>query len=285
MKKNLLIVYFFSCIVSVVNAQNPVPNPGFEAWTAGDPDLWLTNNIPTLATFITQVSPGYSSAYAAQGEVMNIAATNLPPSLTSSDNMGNGFPVSQAYGTLSFYYKLNSVGGDALFATVIVSDATGAGIGTGIAVVSNPTNTFTLLNVPIAYSATNAATCIIQFQVADTASAGANLNSYFIVDDVILSGSVGIAEINKTPELSMTLQPNPAYSEVSLYYSVAVTGDAELSVVDIAGKEVMNKKLNEVTLGMHTIVLDISSLKEGFYLCQLHTAQGLIVRRLQVRKN
>ena len=43
------------CLTMTAVAQNPIPNPGFENWTEGQPDGWLTYNSP-FATFITQSS-------------------------------------------------------------------------------------------------------------------------------------------------------------------------------------------------------------------------------------
>jgi hypothetical protein len=35
---HVLVILFFCA--GILQAQNPVPNPGFENWTAGDPDGW-----------------------------------------------------------------------------------------------------------------------------------------------------------------------------------------------------------------------------------------------------
>lgn len=282
MKKNLLFICFFTCIASITYAQN-VPNGGFESWTSGEPDSWLTNNIPGTAVFVTQVSPGQSGSSAARGEVMSITTVVIPPTLLSTDNSGNGFPVTQRYSTLSCYYKFNSVGGDVIQVTMLMLDASGNGVGTANAIITASATGFTLLSIPIMYFGINPTECIIDFTLVDPVSGNGHLGSYYIIDDVALTGTVGINEIAGSNLQNMSVQPNPASSEVSVSYSLSQRGDAELSIVDIMGKEVMRKKLDNDIPGNHSTMLDVSGLKEGFYLCRLNTAEGLTVKRMEVR--
>src|SRR2546430_16754306 len=121
-------------MVSFSYAQNPVPNPSFELWTSGEPDSWLTNNVaspPTPVIFVTQVSPGNTGPSAARGDVMSLGGFIIPPTLASTDNTANGFPVNKVYGTMSCYYKFNSQGGDILQITVAMENAAGNGVGAG----------------------------------------------------------------------------------------------------------------------------------------------------------
>src|SRR5262245_33366186 len=101
MKKNLLLMLLLAGFLGTSYAQN-VPNGGFEAWTAGEPDSWLTSNIPTFATPVTQETPPYAGTFAVRGTVVTSIAGPVPPLVASTDLSGNGFPISQAYGTFSF---------------------------------------------------------------------------------------------------------------------------------------------------------------------------------------
>ncbi len=284
MKKNLLFIYF-ACVVSATYAQNPVPNPSFESWTSGEPDSWLTNNIPGSAIFVTQVSPGNTGSSAARGDVMTITPPGLvlSPYLASTDNSANGFPVNKAYGTLSCYYKFNSAGGDMLQIAVAMEDAAGNGVGAGSVVISNSTANFTLVNIPIIYIDTaNVAKCTIVFSIAD-GTGNSHMNSYYIVDDVSLSGSVGINELSNSNIQSMSVMPNPASTQISVSYSLSQVNDAELSLTDMTGRKVQTMNLNNLSSGKHSIQMDVSSLKEGLYLCRLTTADASMVRFLQVK--
>jgi Secretion system C-terminal sorting domain len=277
MKKNLLLIYFFACIYSISFAQI-VPNGGLELWTAGEPDSWSSNNTLGLGIFVTQVSPGHLSNSAAQGEVVNTAIAGLlPPTLSSI------FPLASAYTNLSCYYKFNSVSGDKFNVVVAMYDAGGNAIGAGSGEATASATGFTLLNVPIVYATTNVAQCYIFFTISDaTGSGNEHLGSYFIVDDVGLNNSVGVNETDGWQQQNVSVQPNPASSKVTVSYSVVQKGDATLTIFDIAGKQVKSIEMNNEIPGNHNVLLEVGSLKEGFYFFRLATADASIVKRLEV---
>jgi len=95
------------------SAQNPIPNPGFENWSAGNPVDWATSNIFAPGS-ITQTSDAHSGSSAVQGSVTEpFFGVFVPPHLFSGDTV-LGFPVSQRWDQLRGYYKFNSAGGDQL---------------------------------------------------------------------------------------------------------------------------------------------------------------------------
>ena len=53
-----LLAFFISALLlsPFVSAQNPIPNPGFENWTNGEPDQWSTINRTLLGTTFTAVT-------------------------------------------------------------------------------------------------------------------------------------------------------------------------------------------------------------------------------------
>ena len=138
MKKNLLTLFSLLIAFSLVRAQN-VPNGGFETWTSGEPNGWTTDNFPPLYLVI-QTTPAHGGSFAAKGAVL--AGLPLPPVLSSTDSAGNGFAVTQAYSTLSFYYKTNLSGTHALIAVVTMLDAIDSTVGTGAVVITGTVNSF-----------------------------------------------------------------------------------------------------------------------------------------------
>ena len=50
------LIFLIAILPISLLAQNPVPNPGFENWTAGDPVGWNTNNVLGVFTSVTQSS-------------------------------------------------------------------------------------------------------------------------------------------------------------------------------------------------------------------------------------
>ena len=77
--------------IALVNAQNPIPNAGFETyWTFGTaPNGW------TDSRDINQVAPGCAvGLHSAQGIK---TANTYPAFITSVTATGNGIPVTTAY--------------------------------------------------------------------------------------------------------------------------------------------------------------------------------------------
>src|SRR5262245_1477629 len=99
MKKNLLILAI--CSWTMLQAQNPVPNPGFENWTSGNPDNWTANNFGPGASPVMQTTPSYNGLLALKGEVILVGPVSFFPILSSTDASAVGFPVSQAYAQLT----------------------------------------------------------------------------------------------------------------------------------------------------------------------------------------
>ena len=86
----LCLAFFFYSSSSLI-AQ--IPNAGFENWTNGDPDNWLTDNSAPTYTPITQTSDAHSGSSAVQGTVVDFSGIAIPPYLISGTE-GGGFPFT-----------------------------------------------------------------------------------------------------------------------------------------------------------------------------------------------
>jgi hypothetical protein len=91
MKTTFTLICFFALLFATPLVAQ-IPNAGFENWTSGNPDDWLTNNVPTLVAPVTQETPSYSGTYALRGEVLTFAGSPYAPVLASTDMSANGFP-------------------------------------------------------------------------------------------------------------------------------------------------------------------------------------------------
>jgi Secretion system C-terminal sorting domain len=282
MKKNLLTLI---CLIafSFIQAQN-VPNGGFESWLSGEPTSWTTDNIPPLYTLISQVTPAHTGSFAVKGEVVSTIGGPLPPVLASTDTAGNGFPVSQAYSTLSFYYKTSLSGTHAFIAVVSMFDALDSTIGAGGMVFTGNVNTFTLANVPIVYTGSNPVTCEIDFVVLDTVNTSSPTpGNYFIVDDVGLSGLASVQE-NITEVNVVNVYPNPASQYASVQYGLSSKSDVQFQVLNMQGKIVHDVQLPQQAAGKHDMDLNVASMPAGFYILIMKTKQGITFSRLQVAR-
>jgi|SRR5712671_2088545 len=282
MKKNLLTL--LCCIVfSFIQAQN-VPNGGFETWASGNPGSWYTNNIPTFATPITQATPSHSGAFAVKGAVVTSSGGPFAPLLESTDMAGNGFAVTQAYSTLSFYYKTNLTGTDAFVVLVSMTDAGSNGVGIGGMLYTGNVSSFTLATIPITYSGSNPVECTIEFIVFDTSGTGTpTIGNYFIVDDVGLSGLASVHE--NTPSLNIAnVYPNPANHSASVQYYLSSKSDVQFQLLSTQGKTVRDIQLPEQSAGKHDMNLDMSSMPAGLYILRMQTKDGIISERLVVAR-
>lgn len=283
MKKNLLFVLIAFCSITAANAQNPVPNASFENWTAGNPNQWFTNNLGLGGNPITQTTPPYSGTLAVKGEAIAFGTFGFGPLLMSTDTNGVGFPVTQPYSTFSFYYKLNVTGNSAFTAVLGMTDALG---GTTAAAGQNYTanvSSYTLASLPIFNVALNPTSCIITFLINDSTGIPPAVGNYFVVDDVLLSGSVGIDEPLQPLVFSIEkIQPNPANASSQVYYSMPEGGDVNFKLIDISGRMVKEILMTDETAGRHKMDFDVLEIPAGFYMLQMVSASKVHTKTLQV---
>ena len=231
------------CLLPFANLFSQVPNSGMENWTMGIPDNWYTSNIPTIVTNITQATPSHSGSYGAKGEVILYSGSPYSPLLTSTDALLNGFAISQSYATFSFYYQMNITGTAVFEAHATFYDAGGNWVADcGQFFTAGTVNSYTQANFTFNYGSANPPVeCVILFAIHDTVATDPPVGNYFIVDDITLSGTVGIAD-NSPGNYFASVFPNPAKDFVSVSVSNAMSGNAKIVVYDLLGNVV--KKLS-----------------------------------------
>ena len=286
MKKQLLpiMILFVIGFANTVNAQNPVPNPGFENWTTGNPDGWFVNNIPGFAVPITQATPPHNGSFALKGEVVSTLGGDIVPVIASMDMNFVGFPITQAFATLSFYYKFNKVT-TGIFGAFAAMYENGAGAGAAAQEFTSSVTSFTQANIPVYYSSFNPDTCIIEFVLTDTVLTTPAIGNYFIIDDVALSGLVGVQEQQAISEMSISkVQPNPVNDVSYIYYSIPQQGDIQFALYDISGKTYKTINVPMETAGKHKIELDAADIPAGFYILRMTSVSGYTTAKVQVVK-
>jgi hypothetical protein len=266
--KRVYILILFIARMQQVSATNEVPNPGFENWTTGNPDGWFVTNIPGFGIPITQFSPGHSGSYAAKGQPVIVVATGdtLPPSMLSG-TPGSGFPISQSYTTLEFYYQCNLTGGDLFSVDVYIYNSSNTVIAASNEDISINASGWTLKSIPINYFGSGtAASAVIQFTILPNPSTGAgypNPSSTFIVDDVALSGIVGVQE-NTIDIIRADVFPDPAISDAAINISNSVAGNAELFLYDLKGS-VVKQLSTYMTATNYRWKFPVADLPQGIY--------------------
>jgi len=273
------ILTFFCFLFSLSGyAQNPIPNPGFESWTGNDPLFWMsTNNDPYFT--VTPSAQSYTGDSAARGEVISLGPVGQLAPLLYSGTGGQGFPVTQYYTELTFWYMSNMLSNDELEVDVLFFDSTSTIIGAGSQAFLGSAATYTKGTVPIIAGPGTPSTCIVTFSILNSISGTPNLGSWFIADDVDLSnGPSGMHDPAAVNNLSV--YPVPAND----YLYVNSTGSAqlkntEIKMYDMTGRLVYRHLLNDTGQAR----FDISSLASGTYM--LEAVSSGFSQRCKVLKN
>jgi len=281
MKKILLLSFVMVAALSTSYSQNPVPNPGFENWSGGNPDNWSSTNI-TGFIGVTQSSDAHTGTSSARGDVISAFGFPVPPLLFSLTNdTGKGFSVSQNFTTLEFWYKLSSDSGDVLDALVGMFDDAGNAIASG-GQEFPVQSTWTHVALPIFYTpGKSAASCEISFAIVNDTI---HLGSFMEIDDVSLTNNpTGITQHNPAGIQSFSVFPNPAKGEATVRYFTVNASPLEISLYDMTGKKVFATS-HPTTPGMHQEQLDVSKLNSGAYLCMLKTGNDVVKKVVSVMK-
>ena len=85
----------------------------------------------------------------------------------------------------------------------------------------------------------------------------------------------GTYAVGETPELQVSLFPNPAKDQVT----VKAEDLLEISVYDVAGRQVMRRTVQ----GNETVV-DLTSLNQGVYFFRVNTEQGCLLQKVVLMK-
>jgi len=97
-----------------------------------------------------------------------------------------------------------------------------------------------------------------------------------IVNDVI----TGLG--NKLDAFATTVYPNPAVREVNIAFNAQNSGTAQISIVDMTGREVINVNRNAGS-GPNKLKVDVSELTKGIYFVNTRVNNKINVTKLVVR--
>lgn len=275
--------YFTFLILSTVitMAQNPIPNPGFENWTSGDPDGWDTPNIFTL-TPVTQSGDAHSGSSAVKLEVVDDDGTTVPPIINT-----NTLAISQNYLVFSFYSKTSLTGGDALVASVIL-DKNGTPVSVNNLSVTANSNIYTQRTFTLSYFQPVSGVAdelYVQLGIAGPLFV-ATVGSYAIVDDLSISGNLVTGLQEEKPEINSLLgnpQPNPSSGLSLLPFSLTKRGRTVIDLLTTDGrivKEILNEELDPGNYKAECVVEDLPA---GLYIIRLNSDGRSAYSRLLVQ--
>ena len=267
MKKKLQIILLVSMCLAALSAANAqIPNAGFESWTAlGSPTSWVTLNVPTVYTPITQSNDAHSGKSSMQGTVVTYFTAPVPPVAWC------GFPLNTASGALNGWYKFSPVGGDSIEIAVLLFKS-GAAIAAGDLAWGTSASSYTQFSVPISPSAAPDSAWI---EILITSSSGtAHVGSTFKIDDLSFgAASTGVQEPTSTTPAVFALSqnyPNPFNPSTKISYQLPTDGLVRLEVYDIMGRTLATLVNGEKPAGQFTATFDASNFTSGIYFYRLN---------------
>ncbi|MFN8154961.1 MAG: T9SS type A sorting domain-containing protein [Bacteroidia bacterium] len=258
-----------------------IPNAGMENWSNGAPDLWSTNNISGVVTPITQTSDSYIGSSAVRMEVVSTGTGVLQGLLTSAGSGGNGFPVTQNYGSVSFYYKAGFLGNDAVQAIVYFSDANNQSTAGGSIMFANNQSVYTQAVVPIFGNGPNPVSCVIYLTFYN--SVGVNAGSWAQFDDFALGGPVGVDEFSYSGITLSSPNPNPAAGIALVPFTLDRTTVTDIRIYDLNGRLVQNVLNQELNAGNYKAEVNADALAAGVYTIVMRAGDQVLQSKLVVR--
>lgn len=283
MKKILLLIIVTFFYLSDLKPQS-VPNGGFETWTNGSPNSWITSNAPPIIITISQSSTAHSGSYSTRGDVISYLGNTLGP-LIQSGSTGLGVPISQRYAVASGWYQLNAVSGDQLEAIVLLEKSRSI-VASGTAMLP-AASTWTAFNINLFYITSDIPdTAVLQFTlIGSDNTPTVHVGTYFLLDDVNLSGiATSVSDPGLVPAQFSLEQnyPNPFNPSTKIKFSLPEKSFVSLKLYNVIGKEVAVIAEGEFSEGTHEVNFDASNLYSGVYFYTLKAGTNFTQSRKMI---
>jgi hypothetical protein len=78
----------------------------------------------------------------------------------------------------------------------------------------------------------------------------------------------------------VTIYPNPASSLTTFSFKLESPGSIKLTIIDMKGKSVLTKDLGDMSQGENQVMLNLSLLQNGMYICQLTKGTTKVTKKL-----
>lgn len=286
MKKHLLsIKLFLTALLFASNISAQIPNEGFEQWSGSNPVNWVSGNVEGF-TFVTPSGNPLSGQFAARLETKSIMG-NLVPAVLSAGSDGEGFPVSQRHGQLSFYYKFSKTVNTAYLFVSVGFKKGEDGIGAGVLAINTPADNYTPVTIPVTYINEEIPDLgVILIQVTDQNLSPAASGSYAEIDDLSFSiltdvndESAGVNDFSLEQNF-----PNPFNPSTRINYQIANDNFVTLKVYDIIGNELAALVNNQQPAGKYSVDFNSANLPSGVYLYRLQAGNYIQTRKMTLIK-
>ncbi|MGA2622289.1 MAG: T9SS type A sorting domain-containing protein [Bacteroidota bacterium] len=283
--------YFFLfsliLILAVSPAYGQILNAGFEDWTNGTPDEWLTND----ASGINPITPStscHSGSFAVKGTAIRVGSTDAEPVLLAGGN-GNGFSINTRPEALHGFYvfvpSYNPFFNDTLVIGITVSKQDTV-IGVDTLWLANATDSYQEFAANIHYVASGTPD-LINITVTIGRFGYWTIGTYFLLDDLSFGPAVSVDEPRTTLPSGFELAqnyPNPFNPTTRVSFVIGHWSFVNLGVYDVLGREVATL-VNEVKQpGEYTVVWNAEGIASGMYLYELRSGAFSQTRKLILAK-
>jgi len=283
----ILTMLLLGLLTPLAFAQNPIPNPGFENWTNGNPDGWATDNIPGLYTLVTQSTSAHSGTYAAKGEVVQATEGAFAPYLFTANQQ---FTISQNYTRMTGYYQMTNQGEDVLYVWIYFYDAQGYPVAYGEKELEQTVGGYQPFIIDMDYSFGSnepvvGAYIYFIISLASTSElSDVTVGSSFLVDDLVFDNVSALSEqdvANQPLVYSLSQNyPNPFNPSTKISFSLPSAEKTLLTIYNGLGQTVMTLVNEELPAGQHQVEFNASSLPSGLYYYRLEAGNYRQVRKM-----
>ena len=277
MKYVIISAALFFLSVGVLFAQDTIPNAGFEHWTLGNPDNWVTDNIPPTYVPLTKSTDVHGGSFSLQGAVIDIGAGyGYAPVVWAS------FPIRAHYGSLTGFYKFSPVGGDTVMITIYMFKQDSP-IGFGFFQTGASSATYTEFSAVVQYFAEGTPDSAVINIVSGSSTP--HVGTTFKIDDLALGPVTGVNDRVATRPVAFSLSqnfPNPFNPSTTINFSLPHSGFVTLRVLDVLGEEVARLVDGELQAGFHTVQWNAGSRASGMYYYELRSGEFTQTKKLML---
>ncbi|MHC1776429.1 MAG: T9SS type A sorting domain-containing protein [Lentimicrobium sp.] len=279
-----------SFIFSHAMAQDPIPNPGFEEWSSGEPVGWNTINQNIFGTDFTCVtrdqSNPHTGTYCAKIQTITqnifiVGPVTMPGILSLGEitldvinqtgTVSGGVPIDTRPNILKGWFRYLPAAGDSCIMGIGLSRWNGTGRDTlayGYTTIGGQNPNWQEFSLPIDYLIWEMPdTMNIMFFSSNLLTGSPVTGSVLYVDDLMLEyGPVSVSNTGKKDEMSLRYS-----GEDRLIILNPGSNPAEVRLYGLNGSCVGKVKPDA---GQPEIEMDISRLRPGIYIARVINSDG-----------
>lgn len=101
------------------------------------------------------------------------------------------------------------------------------------------------------------------------------------IDDINISGTVGIDEANLVE--NVTIYPNPMSGKASVNFNLTGSNNVSVALLNTIGQLMANETLGTLNSGSHTYQIETSSFSNGLYFLNISVGNTIITKKISIQ--